>query len=229
MSGAEVRNISFHGIGTPEGPEREPDEHRYWVTESAFLRVLDLCVSQNLCVGQENVRLSFDDGNASDASIALPALQERGLTADFFPIADRLGTRGNLDADALQALAAAGMGIGTHGAAHRPWTRALATDQHAELEDARARIADAAGQPVETAACPFGAYDRRVLRALRASGYRTVFTSDARPAHDGSWLQPRYSVEADDTPETVRARMLTPRSVREQAVDRAVLMVKAWR
>ena len=81
MSGAEVRNISFHGIGTPEGPEREPDEHRYWVTESAFLRVLDLCASV------PNVRLSFDDGNASDAAIALPALLERGLSADFFPIA----------------------------------------------------------------------------------------------------------------------------------------------
>ena len=56
-----------------------------------------------------------------------------------------------------------------------------------------------------------------------------MFTSDARPAHEGNWLQPRYSVEADDTPETVRARMLAPRSAKERAVDRAVLMVKAWR
>ena len=223
MSGTELRNVSFHGIGTPDGPEREPDEHRYWVTESAFLRVLDLCAEQS------NVRLSFDDGNASDAAIALPALQERGLKADFFPIADRLGTPGNLDHDALQALAEAGMTVGTHGAAHRPWTKALATDQDMELENARARIADVTGRPVDTAACPFGAYDRKVLQALRTAGYRTVFTSDARPAHEGNWLQPRYSVEADDTPETVRARMLTPRSARDRAVDRAVLMVKAWR
>ncbi|MEZ0108688.1 peptidoglycan/xylan/chitin deacetylase (PgdA/CDA1 family) [Catenulispora sp. EB89] len=223
MSGTELRNISFHGIGTPNGPEREPDEHRYWVTKSAFLRVLDLCAEQ------PNVRLSFDDGNASDAAIALPALQERGLTADFFPIADRLGTPGNLDHDAVQALADAGMTIGTHGAAHRPWTKVPQTDQNTELQDARARIAEAAGRPVDTAACPFGAYDRKVLHALRTAGYRTVFTSDARPAHSGNWLQPRYSVEADDTPETVRARMLTPRPAGGRAVDRAWLTVKAWR
>lgn len=223
MSGTELRNISFHGIGTPNGPEREPDEHRYWVTESAFLRVLDLCAEQ------PNVRLSFDDGNASDAAIALPALQERGLTADFFPIAGRLGTPGNLDRDAVQALAGAGMTIGTHGAAHRPWTKVPPADQDTELQDARARIAEAAGRPVDTAACPFGAYDRKVLQALRTAGYRTVFTSDARPARSGNWLQPRYSVEADDTPETVRARMLTPRPAGGRAVDRAWLMVKAWR
>jgi peptidoglycan/xylan/chitin deacetylase (PgdA/CDA1 family) len=223
MSGTELRNISFHGIGTPDGPEREPGEHRYWVTESAFLRVLDLCAQQ------ENVRLSFDDGNASDATIALPALKERGLTADFFPIADRLGTPGNLDTDDLQALTTAGMTVGTHGAAHRPWTKVTAADQGLELEDARARIAAATGHPVDTAACPFGAYNRHVLRALRTAGYRTVFTSDARPAHTGNWLQPRYSVEADDTPESVRTRMLTPRSLASHAMDRGVLMVKAWR
>ena len=223
MSGTELRNISFHGIGTPDGPEREPDEHRYWVTESAFLRVLDLIAEQG------NVRVSFDDGNASDAAIALPALQDRGLTADFFPIADRLGTPGNLDDDTVRALADAGMTIGTHGAAHRPWTQVPREDQAGELKDARARIAEAAGRPVGTAACPFGAYDRKVLHALRAAGYTTVFTSDARPARSGSWLQPRYSVEADDTPESVRARMLTPRTAAERAVDQAVLMVKAWR
>ncbi|WP_194925310.1 polysaccharide deacetylase family protein [Catenulispora pinisilvae] len=224
MSGTELRNISFHGIGNPNGPEREPDEHRYWVTESAFLRVLDLCAAH-----RDTIRLSFDDGNASDAAIALPALQERGLTADFFPIADRLGTPGNLDEDTLRALAAAGMGIGTHGAAHRPWTHNNTADQHTELHDARARIATTIGIPVDTAACPFGAYNRKVLLSLRTAGYRTVFTSDARPAHSGSWLQPRYSVEAADTPESVRARMLAPRTASGRVLDRAVLMVKAWR
>lgn len=223
MSGTDLRNISFHGIGTPDSPEREPDEHRYWVGESAFLRILDLIAEQ------DNVRISFDDGNASDAAIALPALQDRGLTADFFPIADRLGTPGNLDDDTVRALAAAGMTVGTHGAAHRPWTKVPPEDRAGELKDARARIAEAAGKPVETAACPFGAYDRKVLHALRAAGYSTVFTSDARPARNGNWLQPRYSVEADDTPESVRARMLTPRSAAERAVDQAVLLVKAWR
>ncbi|NUR57486.1 MAG: polysaccharide deacetylase family protein [Catenulispora sp.] len=223
MSGTELRNISFHGIGVPEGPEREPGEHRYWVTEEAFLDVLDECARH------PQVRLSFDDGNASDVAIALPALVERGLTADFFPIADRIGDADSVDDAGLRALIEAGMTVGTHGAGHRPWTSALATHREAELRCARERIAEATGRPVDTAACPFGAYDRHVLKALRASGYRTVFTSDARPAQEGAWLQPRYSVEAGDTAESVRTRMLTPRSVSNRMVDRGVLLVKAWR
>ena len=223
MSGTELRNISFHGIGVPEGPEREPGEHRYWVTEQAFLDVLDECAKH------PQVRLSFDDGNASDVAIALPALAERGLVADFFPIADRIGDPDSVDEDGLRALVAAGMTVGTHGAGHRPWTSALATHREAELGSARERIAAATGRPVDTAACPFGAYDRTVLKALRAAGYRTVFTSDARPAREGAWLQPRYSVEAGDTAESVRTRMLAPRSASGRVVDRGVLMVKAWR
>lgn len=223
MSTTELRNISFHGIGIPDGPEREPGEHRYWVTESAFLEVLDECARH------PQVRLSFDDGNASDVTIALPALVERGLTADFFPIADRIGTAGSVDEAGLRALVDAGMRVGTHGAAHRPWTSALATDGDAELRTARDRIASATGRRVEAAACPFGAYDRSVLKALRAAGYRTVFTSDARPARADAWLQPRFSVEAGDTAESVRTRMLAPRTAIGRVADRGVLMVKAWR
>ena len=45
------------------------------------------------------MRISFDDGNASDLEIGLPALLERGLTATFFVLAGRLGRPGSLDAD----------------------------------------------------------------------------------------------------------------------------------
>ncbi|MFD0630411.1 polysaccharide deacetylase family protein [Catenulispora yoronensis] len=216
MSATELRNISFHGIGVPNGAEREPGEHRYWVTEKTFLDVLDECAKH------PQVRLSFDDGNASDVDIALPALVERGLKADFFPIADRIGDGDSVDEQGLRALVAAGMTVGTHGAGHRAWTSALATHHEAELRAARTRISEAAGRPVDTAACPFGAYNRGVLKALRSAGYRTVFTSDARPAFEGSWLQPRYSVEVDDTAASVRERMLTP------ARSRSVLSIAVF-
>ena len=115
MSGdTELRHVAFHGVGTP-GPEREPGEHDYWVTTDEFLRILDECV------GRPGARISFDDGNASDVETALPALVERGLTAAFFPVAERIGTPGNVDRDGLRALVAAGMTVVTHGAGHRAW------------------------------------------------------------------------------------------------------------
>jgi hypothetical protein len=36
-----------------------------------------------------------------------------------------------------------------------------------------------------------------------------VLTSDRRPARDGQWLQPRYSVRGWDTPDTLRAEVLS--------------------
>ena len=62
-----------------------------------------------------------------------------------------------------------------------------------EFTAARSLIGTAAEAPVHTAACPFGAYDRTVLAALR-SRLQQVFTSDRRRARAGGWLQPRYSV-----------------------------------
>jgi peptidoglycan/xylan/chitin deacetylase (PgdA/CDA1 family) len=222
MTARRIRNISFHGIGVP-AEEREPGEHRYWVTVDSFLRVLDECVQRT------GVRVSFDDGNASDVAIALPALVERGLTADFFPVAERIGTPGNVDQDGLRELAAAGMTVGSHGAVHQPWTTASDAELVRELETARAVIAEASGHEVDTAACPFGAYDRRVLRRLRKAGYRVVFTSDRRPAREGQWCQPRYSVRADDTPESLRSTVFAARGVNGAVRDAAVGTIKAWR
>lgn len=222
MTVHEIRNVSFHGIGEP-GEEREPGEHDYWVARDAFLAFLDECA------GRPDLRLSFDDGNASDLLIGLPALVERGLTADFFPIAERLGTPGNLDEDGLRELVAAGMTVGTHGAGHRKWTSVSDQELTEELETARAAISEASGRPVEKAACPFGDYDRRVLRRLRALNYRTVFTSDRRPARTDQWLQARYSVRADDSLETFRASVFAPRGVGRRVRDSAVATVKTWR
>lgn len=222
MSVAELRHVAFHGVGTP-GPEREPGEHDYWVGTDEYLRILDECATRT------DVRISFDDGNASDVEIALPALVERGLTAAFFPVAERIGTPGNVDRDGLRALVAAGMTVGTHGAAHRAWPTLAAAELAEELERAREVIGEAAGCVVDEAACPFGAYDRRVLARLKALGYRRVYTSDRRPAHEERWLQARFSVRATDTVQTLRDEVFAERGLGRRTVDAAVGTLKAWR
>lgn len=222
MATRQVHNISFHGVGSP-GAEREPGEHDYWVGRDTFLRILDECVAH------PRVRLSFDDGNESDAAIALPALLERGLTAEFFVLAGRLDTPGNLSAESVRDLAEAGMRVGTHGLGHRRWTGASDAELPGELEQARDRIAQASGHAVDRAACPFGAYDRRVLKRLRALGYERVYTSDRRPCAEGDWLQARFSVRAEDTVESVRAEISAPRDLGRRFRDTAVGAVKRWR
>lgn len=180
-------NLTFHGIGRTERPLK-PGEELVWLNPDQFESALDSVI------GRGDVQITFDDGNASDVEHALPQLRRRKLTATFFIVAGRLGAPGFLDEGGVRALAAAGMGIGCHGMCHRPW-RGL--DEQAlweEVVDARRLLEQVVDRPVTEAACPFGAYDRRVLRFLRRHGYRRAYTSDAGAARPGDWLQARNTV-----------------------------------
>jgi peptidoglycan/xylan/chitin deacetylase (PgdA/CDA1 family) len=194
-------NVCFHGIGAPQRA-LEPGEEAYWTTRDTFLGILDRVA------GRDDVRLSFDDGNASDAQIALPALQERGLTATFFVVAGRLDQPGSLTRDDVRALQGAGMTIGNHGMTHQPWRGLDVARRHLELAESREVLAEVTGRAVQDAACPLGRYDRTVLSALRRLGYRSAHTSDRRWAHEGRWLQPRYSIHQGDTPESFERDVL---------------------
>jgi peptidoglycan/xylan/chitin deacetylase (PgdA/CDA1 family) len=217
-----VIGISFHGIGEPHRSVSIEDQ-AYFVTRDFFLALLDEVA------GRREVELSFDDGYISDLEIALPALIERSLSARFFPTAGRLGEPGFVDATGIKALSSAGMTIGSHGMRHRSWRALDADSTDDELYLARSIIARAAGTNVTTAACPFGAYDRRVLTELRRCGYTKVFTSDRRRAQSGAWLQPRYGVTCEDTLETVRNGILAPRPLHDRLRRAASARVKAWR
>jgi peptidoglycan/xylan/chitin deacetylase (PgdA/CDA1 family) len=215
-------NILFHGVGAP-ARELEPGEDQYWITQDAFLAVLDEVATW------PSVSLSFDDSNRSDVEIALPALLERGLTAEFFVLAGRLDQPGSLGADDLRSLVKNGMAVGNHGMWHHPWRGLTAEATRAELAEARDRIALVIGRPVTRAACPLGRYDRTTLTSLRRLGYTTVFTSDRRPARPGAWLQPRFSVYDSDTPESVRAAVRRSRRLPVRARNAAAGLVKRWR
>ena len=220
--GGSLVNVCFHGIGIPQR-ELEPGEQPYWVGQRQFLDILD-----DLMVWP-SVRISFDDGNASDAEIALPALAERGLRADFFVLAGRLDTPGSLGEDDVRELQKQGMGIGTHGMAHRSWRGMDLATREQELVVARQRLAEVAGTPVDTAACPLGRYDRRVLADLRRLGYTRVYTSDRRAARPDAWLQPRHSARSGDTVESLRAAALRPPALASRVRGAAVGLAKRLR
>lgn len=220
--GRSRSNVCFHGIGEP-GRALENGEAPYWITQDSFLRVLDVLAAA------PGVRISFDDGNASDVEVALPALLERGLTAIFFPLAGRLDAPGSLGRDDVRALQAAGMEIGTHGMDHRPWRGLDPAARRRELEEARDRIGEVIGLPVTEAALPLGRYDRALLGELRRRGYRAVHTSDRRRAREGAWLQPRFSIRSHDTVETVRRDFLAPQPLTTRLERTLVTTAKRWR
>jgi peptidoglycan/xylan/chitin deacetylase (PgdA/CDA1 family) len=215
-------NLTFHGVGRPHR-QLEPGEEDVWVAPALLLSVLDSAK------GRDDVLITVDDGNASDVEQVLPALVDRGLTATFFLVAARLGTPSFLDERGVRALAAAGMQIGCHGMKHRAWRGLDDRALYEELVEAKAVLERAVDAPVTVASCPFGSYDRHVLRRLRESGYRHVYTSDRGTARPGDFVQVRNSVRLSDPPGLLARLDAHESRARSVLAHRARLAVKRWR
>jgi peptidoglycan/xylan/chitin deacetylase (PgdA/CDA1 family) len=181
--------LNFHGLGQAP-PEATDAERKVWVPVEWFEAIVD-------ALPREGVSVTFDDGNASDADYALEILTGAGRRACFFVLAERIGEPGYLTASQISTLHEQGMTIGSHGLRHVDW-RGLPDDGlEAELVDSRRVLEELLGAPVLEAACPFGSYDRRVLRGLRGAGYRRVYTSDNGAAQANGWLAPRNTVHRE--------------------------------
>ncbi|MEV6860467.1 polysaccharide deacetylase family protein [Streptosporangium subroseum] len=200
-----VINLTVHGIG-PAERELDPCEDGTWVSIEQFERVLDAVV------GRDDVRVTFDDGNASDVKIALPRLLDRGLTAEFFVLAGLLGKPGRLTPDDVRRLIGAGMRVGSHGWSHRDWRWIDDRQAEEELTESHRRLTELTGRPVSRVAIPFGSYDRHVLRRLRRAGVTRAYTSDGGQARLGTWLQPRTSLVRDLDAEWTRGLLDVPPS-----------------
>jgi peptidoglycan/xylan/chitin deacetylase (PgdA/CDA1 family) len=183
-----IVTLNLHGIGAPVR-ELEPGEDEVWITVRQLEDVLDAVA------GRPDVRLTFDDANASDVEIGLPHLLKRGLTAQFFLCAGLLGRPGRLTRDGVRELVGSGMPLGTHGWTHRDWRRLTQPEVIEELVRAPQVLSEFTGQPVTEASIPFGSYDRHVLRRLREAGVTRAYTSDGGRAAPRSWLQARNSLK----------------------------------
>jgi peptidoglycan/xylan/chitin deacetylase (PgdA/CDA1 family) len=213
--------LNFHSIGRPRRDIGD-GEDRVCLERERFLEILDAVA------GRDDVRLTFDDGNSSDVSEVLPELERRGLRAHFFVCPARFGVDGFVTEDEVLELKRAGMVLGSHGMDHVRWRGLREQDLAREIVEAKQRLQDVLGAPVDAAACPFGAYDRRTLRALRGAGFKRVYTSDGGRAHADDWLVARNTVRRWDTAESV-LRMLTGSNGRPSRSQRAKRWIKKWR
>lgn len=218
-----ILNLTFHSVGESQRVSLELGEESVWLDVPTFNSILDAVWSQ------DNVFVTVDDGNISDIEVVLPAVLERGMKAAFFLSAGLLDSRGFLGRKDVQGIAEAGMIVGTHGMRHRNWRQLDDEELLQELYVSRDILEQLAGQPVRQVACPYGAYDRRVLHHLRKAGFHKVYTSDRGLARRGAWLQPRNTLHCHDTPESVR-RLISQRSLDWMGLKRAFKrFVKRWR
>jgi peptidoglycan/xylan/chitin deacetylase (PgdA/CDA1 family) len=128
--------------------------------------------------------LSFDDGYPSQVGIALPVLRREGwpgvlnLTLKYL---DQLG-----GASAVRQLIDAGWEIDAHTRTHPDLTRVTDSRLVDEVQATRTEIADRFGIAANFFCYPGGAYDTRVVAAVRQAGYLAATTTHMGFATPGS-------------------------------------------
>ena len=218
--------LTLHGLGEPHADVDE-QERQYWWSVSAFARLLD-SIGDRLPGGNPKISITFDDGNASDALLALPELAKRNLKASFFVCAGRIGTKHYLDKSMIVDLIQAGMHIGSHGMHHRDWCTLSTSQLGEEISGARRRLQDVSGAPIEVVAIPFGSYNRRVLMRLKQEPWKCIYTSDRGTTRSTARIKARETLHAnmqalDFLPELVRESSMNMR------VKRAIArLYKTW-
>ena len=152
--------------------------YAYCVTWEAFaeqLRLLDsLKKSKSL-----DAQITFDDGEQSQFHNALPLLAQHGVKATYFVTPGLIGTAAKfLGWDDLKALSAAGHSVQSHGWSHKFLTFCSEEELDHELRASKQSLEENLGSAVEEISVPGGRWNRRVLQACAAAGYRRVYVSD---------------------------------------------------
>jgi peptidoglycan/xylan/chitin deacetylase (PgdA/CDA1 family) len=171
--------------------------------------------------------VTFDDAYRSVARLAFPLLSELGVPATVFAPTEYVGDpepRGwagtelwvaspwaseilVMDWSELAGLAAAGWEIGSHTCSHPRLPELGDRELAHELRDSRTLLEDRLGRPCSSLAYPYGAVNRRVVRASKAVGYRAAGALlPGRVSPSDPLRFPRVYVGQEWADETLRRR-----------------------
>ncbi|GAC1318204.1 MAG: hypothetical protein NVSMB25_07320 [Thermoleophilaceae bacterium] len=140
--------------------------------------------------------ISVDDGYVDDVSVILPLLKRMHMVATFYVITRRFHESGFVTAAQVRQLEQAGMDIGAHTRTHVTLTGLDSGALSAEVAGSRADLEGVLGHPIYWFAYPFGAFDGRVVAAVRRAGYLLAVTTRAgsRERSDAPLTLPRLHV-----------------------------------
>ena len=234
--------LMYHGIHS-DAHSRGRYDPVYSVTPDEFVTQLDWLVDNSyrsvrlhhLTQGADNAKdivISFDDGDVSNAEVALPLLRERGMVAEFFVTSDFVGQAGMLTTTDLHALVGAGMGVQAHGRTHRYLDDLSSAELDAELSESKRSLEAATGKIVNAIALPGGRGGERERKAAVIAGYQYMFNSE--PGPNRTWRSDKYfqrlsvkrGLEIDDFVALVAWHGVKPRVA--QMRYHALALPKRW-
>lgn len=191
MSAPAVIFLMYHELALPNRSccQSEPGYVRYVLSAEEFEAQMltmkasglrGVKVSEALKSPSSAVAITFDDGCETDLLAAAPILKRLGFGATFYIVPGRIGQTGYMNRAQLCQLSEAGFEIGCHSMTH-PYLPDLDDARlHHEIAEAKTKLEQMTGKPVEHFSCPGGRYDARVIQIAKAARYHTLSTSRPR-------------------------------------------------
>ncbi len=158
------------------------------------------------------VGITIDDAYSSVYHEAWPRLKEAGFPFTLFVATDAVdgGGHGFMTWEQIRELAAAGVTIGHHGAAHAHMAFAAAEANAADIAKASRRFVEELGERPGLFAYPYGEYSRTLHDAVEAAGFVAGFGQHSGVAWRGGdmFALPRFALnERWGNPERFRLRV----------------------
>jgi len=204
---SRIRVLMYHRI---VANDVKADSHQMWLPERRFRRQLEFldrwgftAVTFNdyrlfrqgeLNLPRKPVILTFDDAYVETYDIVFPILQEFGMKAVIFVVADaaiRTSVWDNkypaavtpLMSDAqLLEMHAAGFEIGSHSLTHRNLCAIPPAEAWEEISRSRMRLEIVLNAPVRSFAYPYGLVNEQVKKMIREAGYTIAVAGWTGPA-----------------------------------------------
>ena len=121
------------------------------------------------------VIISFDDSNAAQYTLALPALKQYGFKAVFFVMTVTINKKGFFSSGWIKEIEQQGHIIGAHTWDHPNLKHQLPNQLSRQLMPPKKTLEAITGKTVDCFAYPYGAWDENLLAAIQKAGFATAF------------------------------------------------------
>lgn len=167
--------------------------------ETVLMHELAACLRGAMLCPERAVALTFDDGYADNALVALPLLRRHGLRATFFIVTGLVGREGYMSWRQLEQLRDAGMEIGAHTVTHADLAAIEPDDARWEIAMSRATLQRRLGVEVRSLSYPAGSYTPEIALMARDMGFTSAVTTTPADSMQLLYELPRRRVLGGET------------------------------
>ena len=186
--------LCYHKIARPPAKARikglylDPDLFLSQMNEISQAALISMLPNEATHSSGSSITITFDDGFANNLTEAAPLMQQAGIRAINYLVADRIGqtsdweAREGGEADSLMNESqirdwlAAGHWIGAHTCTHPRLSQLPRDRAREEIIAGRKKLEDRFGISVEHFAYPYGDYDDSTVELVREAGFKTACT-----------------------------------------------------